>query len=438
MKTRLLFFCFLFAGAVQAQSVTLHFADQPNAPVHIDAHMGLQTDILVKATLDGSGSYTFKPGAQYAPGMWVVSVGKQEGVEFIWNGSENLTIDGDSKGIKIINSPENDNLRTWGQQQMKLADKLRLCETGMQVYAGEKSKQQFFITENKILQQQAAKFNGTLSKSKLYAASFIRYIAMEQFGQAIAAPVQDKKLCEPFYNSFKDSTDLTKLYTSGHWFNVINTALGLYRKAGNGLGEGLHRKDFPMDMIYMLASTRNDETFKVFGNDILMICEQFGWDAERDHILNYIVASERVKQPTPFMQKLYDAQVYKIGSPASDIALNDGSSFFSQPASQYLLLFFKSDCDHCQHEIAALKEQYETLKSKGVAVLTVSADTDDMVNKTYSNAFPWQHVCDLKGMSGPDFGNYGVVGTPTIFIIDKDKKIAGRYAGIAEIMAKLQ
>jgi len=49
------------------------------------------------------------------------------------------------------------------------------------------------------------------------------------------------------------------------------------------------------------------------------------------------------------------------------------------------------------------------------------------------DALPWtEKLCDLKGFEGEYFKKYGVIGTPTIFVLDKDKTITGKYAHLSD------
>jgi hypothetical protein len=81
-----------------------------------------------------------------------------------------------------------------------------------------------------------------------------------------------------------------------------------------------------------------------------------------------------------------------------------------------------------------LRGNYSLIKAKGYDVISVSADLDKETTEKTSNVFPWKEkICDYKGFEGVNFENYGIVGTPTIFVTDKEGTITGRYARLADM-----
>jgi peroxiredoxin len=418
-----------FATNLQAQSVAVELGKKPQASFSLTAPKGLRKDTLVNASLNQYGKYKYKPQKDNLPGIWTLSVAQGLTLDFVWNGKENIVITEND----IRNSMENDSVSNWLKTIMILEDKARLSAVGLQLYAGEKSKEAFFLTEKNKINKETEKFNKMTDRSELYAARYIDYrLAVPRYQQALLQEQPDKVASEQFHRYFTEQMDVAGLYTSGKWFEVLNMMLELYRK-GDGLRQpGLYQKDFTSDMIYVLARTEQPEAFTALGNDLLLICEQFGWDNQRNELLSYLSSSSRITVPTPLMKKLFALKMTKIGEPAPEIILDNNEKLSSLGADKYLVMFFETGCGHCESELKELELHYPELKEKGVVVLTISADTDKMAYETASNTFPWMGFCDFKGLSGENFKNYGVVGTPTIFVIDKNGIITGCYARLAD------
>jgi thioredoxin-related protein len=82
---------------------------------------------------------------------------------------------------------------------------------------------------------------------------------------------------------------------------------------------------------------------------------------------------------------------------------------------------------------------YPILEDKGVRLISISADTDYQVFENTALGHPWaDKYCDERGMSGPNFKRYGVVGTPTMFLLDKQGQILLRTADLTEVLTKLK
>jgi thioredoxin-related protein len=98
-----------------------------------------------------------------------------------------------------------------------------------------------------------------------------------------------------------------------------------------------------------------------------------------------------------------------------------------------LVVFYESGCNNCDNELVQLRGNYSLIKEKGYDIISVSADRDKETFEKTSNVFPWKEkMCDFQGFEGINFRNYGIVGTPTIFITDKDGTIIGRYARLVD------
>ena len=101
-----------------------------------------------------------------------------------------------------------------------------------------------------------------------------------------------------------------------------------------------------------------------------------------------------------------------------------------------LLVFYQSDCGHCETVMAGLKSNYQVLNSKGVKIITMSADIDLETYKTNEVKFPWKDTyCNFDGISGVNFMNYAVIGTPTIFLLDSKGIIVEKIISVEQLMA---
>jgi len=131
-----------------------------------------------------------------------------------------------------------------------------------------------------------------------------------------------------------------------------------------------------------------------------------------------------------------------IGKPAMDLQLRDMNNqmrpLSSIDANYTLLIFYDADCGHCKKELPQIDSLYKTkLYKHGLVIMAV--ETTNIVEK-------WKKfVTDQKLRSGwihaydPDRSTnfrdfYDVIVTPTIYLLDKDKKIIGRRINHSNIL----
>ena len=100
-----------------------------------------------------------------------------------------------------------------------------------------------------------------------------------------------------------------------------------------------------------------------------------------------------------------------------------------------LLVFYQSDCGHCETAIAGLESNYPDLVNKGIKIITLAADTNQETYETIATSFPWKDkFCDGQGMNGINFKNYAVMGTPKMFLLDSKGVIVEKIAAIAQLL----
>lgn len=100
------------------------------------------------------------------------------------------------------------------------------------------------------------------------------------------------------------------------------------------------------------------------------------------------------------------------------------------PKNKYtLLVFWNSDCGHCQKEIPALKQLYtDSLKQLGVRLFTCSTEQTDSSFRTFvaKNCSPdWITCADMRGMSAFR-KEYDLIVTPRLFLITPNYKILAK------------
>jgi thiol-disulfide isomerase/thioredoxin len=137
-----------------------------------------------------------------------------------------------------------------------------------------------------------------------------------------------------------------------------------------------------------------------------------------------------------------DAVLKKImvGQPAPEIAISSSGDLqkLSDIKARYtLLLFWESDCPHCQKLTAELLEFYHENKSKDFEVVAMALDTSQVnwLNYIVANNFDWLNYALPKGWESDAVKAYNIIATPSMFLLDKDKKIIAKPSTVSELKA---
>jgi len=113
--------------------------------------------------------------------------------------------------------------------------------------------------------------------------------------------------------------------------------------------------------------------------------------------------------------------------------------------ADYTILFiYAPDCAHCQESATKLAKIYQDLKSKNVKIIAATIDDNPVKWKKFIKDFKLEeliHGIDIhknpqtgKQESRTDFRkNFDVYATPTVYVLDKDKKIIAKKLPVEQI-----
>ena len=104
-----------------------------------------------------------------------------------------------------------------------------------------------------------------------------------------------------------------------------------------------------------------------------------------------------------------------------------------------LIVFWSTYCNHCMQSLPLLKRIYDAGRGN-FEVLAVSFDTDRAAWQKFiqDNNLGWLNYSDLLGWESKIAHDYDVQGTPTYFLLDKNKKIIAKPIELTDLASELQ
>lgn len=127
-----------------------------------------------------------------------------------------------------------------------------------------------------------------------------------------------------------------------------------------------------------------------------------------------------------------------IGKKAENIVMDSYKGIF---VSLYdvekeftILYFWEPDCGHCKEATPKLKKYYETPKNYTVEVFAVctTSEKEKWTKYIEDNKLTWINGWDPQRASHFDY-YYNVQSTPTVYILDQNKKIIAKKLAVEEI-----
>lgn len=103
-------------------------------------------------------------------------------------------------------------------------------------------------------------------------------------------------------------------------------------------------------------------------------------------------------------------------------------------ADYTVLFFYRPSCGHCKKSAPVLLDAYHGLQSDGVEVVGVNVDTDIEEWKKFIEEFQLDWVNASDPFTRSNFRReYNVRTTPTIYVLDREKRIIAKKLGVEQI-----
>ena len=368
-------------------------------------------------------------------------------IDLIINGNEkdisfniDVSKEADNRMINFLASEENKTWYQFHQEQKNALAAIRLQEDFINNYPNKKDKT--FLNMLKALEKAKQNYNKK-HESFINHTSFYWAKNSAQFSKVFFTDVKQHprlqvfEVHENFWNQ-KPSND-PKLLNTPLYTDAILNYLQYYLSTDMDFGEeekntGLKKC---VDTL-MLRFGQHTETKAFIVKYLQMGFKELGNEEVLQFIdEKYAATAQCTEDDDELKKRLAGYEALKPGNPAPQISLIDLDSkektLFDFKQDNVVLVFWASWCPHCMQEIPKLqawaKAHPETL------VLAISLDEDFTAFQNAIKDFPnMLHYCDLQKWNGEIAKNYFVAATPTIFAIDKERRIKNKFTSIDKIL----
>ena len=446
-KNLVLFFCLLVISfGATAQTITLdfpYFAGQTYEFTIFqgDKRIKLKEDTIAKG---GKVQLTIPENYKGYKGMaqwYLTNSATGGGLDLIINNEDfSVTcLDSIPTAESIVYKKTTENIfdKSNYQKQQKLFEKHDAMLATKRAYDTKSNFYKLAEEEYANIVRQYDAYSNDLKKSPLFAAKF-RQIVNLTMGIGTIITLDEKEKANNINTFITNELEFEVLYTSNHWGGIINSWVQVQTM--------VIKDDAKMltDATTILNRIKSDAVYTDFVVNLTKELTTAGKDdvlfalipsiKNSKRLLNYDGVLNIFKQD--LTGKAPDLVIYTADSNDKDTNQETKVIKTSELNSKYtLLLFYQSDCGHCETAIEELKVHYQDIVQKGIKIISIAGDLDQETYKTTASQFPWKDTyCEAKGMNGINFKNYAVIGTPTMYILDSKGIILSRLATIAEVL----
>ncbi len=456
MKKQLLFFIILLVAFTcsngQGFMVTLQTPSYKSGLAYLTYHMGKNMNIEDSTFINNKGEAIFKGDRKLPGGIYsIVFPGKNLSVDFFIDKEQNISINADSSNLlNVVIKGSKENILFQQYQQVVNAKGGQMQKERLAYNASTNSKDSLLHLEN------YNKYNKELNDYREGIISTHPTSMMTLFLNAMKDP--EIIIKKPMTR--RDTLDNYNYYKAHYWDGItfmddriIRTPFFLPKL------ERYYREVMPQapdsiikDLDYKLLLARTaPEMYKFLINwltDEYINPKYMGQDAIFVHLFNKYHSKGvstwlNEKQMETISRRAYMQMSNLLGEKAANLEMIDSTgktiSLYDVNAEFTLVIFWDPACGHCKEEVPRIDSIYRaSWKAKGLKIYAVLSEPDkkaDWVKYIQENHIgSWTNVYATKEMEKattdaqkPSFRQlYDVIQTPTLFLLDKEKRIIGK------------
>lgn len=447
MKQFLVLIICLYSNGLLAQSIKGQFLQLANQLIKLDGFNGFKTYAISSTSADEKGNFTLNySGADYGVAYLMASDNKPL---FVILSGENIELKGEAlnynETIQTIKGVENQAFAIYAKAHAKREQALSAWLYLQKMYTTDslflnqiKAKQAIVAEKKRILVEDEAFIK------QLPQDSYVRwYLPMRGLISSAAMIAQYRpEEVDATIQSFRniDYAD-SRLYKSGLFKDAIENHILLIENSGRPLEQVYREMEISIDamLAFLLKDDKklNEASDFLFGflesRSLFQVSEYFALKLlnEKNCTLETTLARQlesyrAMKMSNIAPEILFDKNKFSNTSQSLE-KLSDIKSAFT------LLVFGASWCPKCSEELPELAKRYAQWKEKGVELVFIALEEDKPSFENFTKAFPFVSYSDFKKWDSQMVSDYYVFATPTMFLLDQNRKIILRPNSIGHI-----
>ncbi len=448
----LLMLIFFSRPNILAQTITGYFPLHAHKSIQLEGYEGLKTYPISSTTVDSSGHFVLNYSARdYGAGT--LSSGDETPFILMLSG-EDIEIKGQSLSnpmtISITKGHENQWFQIYGKEHPKREQALSAWAFLKEMYTSDSlfSMQQEPKTsiqkEIQRLQEEDAAYLNRLSRD-----SYVRwYLPVRKIVNTVSTIAQYRTEEIPAAIATFRKLDYSdpRLYKSGLLKDAIESHFWLLANSGRSLDATFIEMQYSISAI--IESLAGDEhKLNEITAYLFDLLERHSFFEASEYLALKVLNQTTCTIDSDLAKQLETYRAMKKGNIAPDItfegdflapgyAPTDRPDKLSDMGRAYMLVFFGASwCPGCVEEIPQIIEHYDQWKKHGVEVIYISLDEDREMHSQFTKPFPFMSMCDYKKWESEIVKDYYVFATPTMYLLDNQRKILLRPNSVKQVDA---
>ncbi len=394
------------------------------------------------------GIFTFRISKKFYTGLYRINLAKNIWLDFIID-NENVEISTDLNGvlqnIKVKESKSNELFYQFIKLNKDYKNKNELLHFVLERYPSDDEYYKSTIQRLNKLQDEYLYFINSV-KMEMPDKFISKYIWSSQL------PIWEyNKNSETQIENLKanglNNVDFTdeSLLNSDVFTNKAIEYLTYYRNPQMTKDQLEKVFETAVDSILIKAKVNNN-VYHLLVEYLIKGFRDFGFDTIINYLLdNYVIKDDLCideKLETSLERRIQQAKEFKIGNKVPEIETIDinGSTIKLSNINKdkIVIVYYASWCPHCKTLLPQINDYYKQNKNFEVLAISIDTEKDKWIEFVEKNSLSFINVCDTKGWFSKPVLDYLIYATPTIFVVDHNKKVVGSPSDITSLIKLLQ
>lgn len=426
-----------------AQSITGTLPLLANQPISLEGFRGLSTTTISAVTVDENGQFTLPYSLNDYGVAYLISADDKPFIVML--SGEDIALNGEAlsmpETMHVINGEQNLLFERYAREQPKREQALTAWVYLERMY---NSDSLFSVNRTPVTaihtEMQRLRADDAAFLASLPHGSYVQwFLPVRKLVSSVSTIAQYRpEEVQATINAFRslDHAD-NRLYRSGLLRDAIEGHYWLLENSGNPLDTIVVMMQRSIDVLVdQLLS--HDDLLNEITNYLFDLLERHSLFGASEHLALRLLNENGCTLDTDFARQLEIYRAMRPGKTAADIEFtgeriqnaatpNNAPGRLSEITSNYVVVVFAASwCQTCTEELPQLVKLYPKWRAAGVEVVLISLDDQAADFQRFVGAAPFLSVCDFKKWEGQAVHDYYVFGTPSLFLLDADRRIVLR------------
>ncbi|MEY3376513.1 MAG: Thiol-disulfide oxidoreductase ResA [Bacteroidota bacterium] len=440
-----------FGASVKTQTIKGNLTLLSNQEITLEGFNGLKSYPISSSTIDEKGNFKLNFSiADYGVGYLISADNKPL---FVILSGEDIELVGESlnhgETLKIQKGKENLWFEQYAKEHPRREQALSAWIYLEKLYAMDSlfSVQELsiknIVEEKQRIINEDADFLNSLPKDS-YVSWFLPTRKLVSSVSTIAQyrPEEIPKTIAAFRNL--DYTD-QRLFKSGLFKDAIESHFWLLENSGKSLDSVFKEMQYSIDAMLDLL-IKDEKKFNEVVDYLFDLLERHSLFQASEYLALKVLNETSCTIDSDLAKQLESYRAMKIGNIAPEIELENFSYLIGKKQTEFknladlktpytLVVFGASWCPKCSEEVPKIVQNYVKWRNTGVEVVYISLDTETTALENSLSQYPFISYCDLKKWGSKVVQDYYVFGTPTMYLLDRNRKILLRPNSVKQMDA---